>query len=98
MSNSGPPNIPVFDELGRDFFQETRRPLKHVAITGVEAHMRIGEVKFVFRPRDRDVKEAPFLFDRVARFELARAGKHTVGQPDDEYGVKFKAFGLMHRR
>jgi hypothetical protein len=32
---SAPPHFPVFDELVWDFLQETRWPLKDVAITGV---------------------------------------------------------------
>src|SRR6184192_4206601 len=45
-----------------------------------------------------DVKEPTFFFNGIARFKRTRAWKHSVGQPDHEYGVKFQAFRLMHRR
>src|SRR6202011_3322318 len=81
-------DLPVFDELGRDFFQESRRPLKNIAVTGVQSRLWIGEIKFILRAGDGDVKEAPLFFERVARVERTTARKHAVGQPDHEHGVK----------
>ncbi len=44
-----PLHLPVFDELVRDFFQETRRPLKDIAVSAAQPHVRISEIKFVAR-------------------------------------------------
>src|SRR5947208_13994983 len=90
-------HFPVFQQFVWDFFQKPRGPLEYITESRIQSHMRITEVKFVTRASDRDVKEAAFFFNGIARFERARAGKHSVGQPDHEYSVKFQAFRLVHR-
>src|ERR1017187_943 len=91
-------NLPVFDERVWNFFQETRRPLQHFAVTGVQTHVRIGQIKFVSCARDSDVQEAPLLFESVTRVERAGARKHSVAEPDYEHGVKLESLRLMNRR
>ena len=59
--------------------------------------MRKGEIEFVARARDGDIKQTPLFFERIARVERATARKHSVRQPDHEHSVKLKPFGLMHR-
>jgi hypothetical protein len=41
--------------------------LEHVAKSRIQSHVRIAKVKFVARAGDRDVKEAAFFFDGIAR-------------------------------
>src|SRR2546430_14379091 len=60
--------------------------------------MRQGEIKFVARARDGDIKQPAFFFERVARVERTAARKHSISQPDYEDSVKLEAFGLVHRR
>src|SRR5439155_10783333 len=59
--------------------------------------LRKGEIEFVARARDSDIKQPPLFFERIARVERATAWKHSVRQPDHEHSVKLKPFGLMHR-
>src|SRR5581483_6558997 len=98
VAKSTSSHVPVFDESVRDFFQESRRPLENVAVAGVQAHVRIAQVKLVARARDRDVKQTSFFLERFARVERTRTWKHPVGQPNDEDSMKFQTFGLMHGR
>src|SRR5437879_12651521 len=63
-SNSTPLHLPVFDEFVRNFFQESRWPLENVAVAAGQTHMRIGEIKLILRPRDRDGKQRP-IFSQI---------------------------------
>src|SRR6266487_1330856 len=75
-------HLPVFDQLVRNFFQKTRGPLEDIAVTAGQPHVWIGEIKLVARPCDRDVKQAPFFFESVARVERTTAREHAVREPD----------------
>src|SRR2546421_5779799 len=59
---SAPLHLPIFDEFVWDFFQESRWPLENVAVAAGQAHVRISEIKLVFRSGDRDVKQTPLFF------------------------------------
>src|SRR5207237_10604717 len=89
-SNSTPLHLPVFDEFVRNFFQESRWPLENVAVAAGQTHMRIGEIKLILRPRDRDVKQTPLFFQIFPVIHSATARKHSVGQPDHEHGVNLE--------
>src|SRR5438067_7575303 len=89
--------LPVLDELGRDFFEEARRPLKDISEASTQTHVGEGKIKLVPRAGDRDVKEAPLFFNRVACLERARAWKHSVGKPDHKHGMVLEPLGLVHR-
>src|ERR1043166_1421468 len=58
-------HLPVFDKLGWNFFQESRGPLKNVAVAAAQAHVRISEIELVFSARDRDIKQASLFFEGI---------------------------------
>src|SRR5437899_12995404 len=97
-SNSTPLHLPVFDEFVRNFFQESRWPLENVAVAAGQTHVRIGEIKLILGPRDRDVKQTPLFFQIFPVIHRATAWKHSVGQPDHEHGVKLESLALVHGR
>ena len=89
-------HLPVFDELVRNLFQKTRRPLKDIAVSAAQPHVWIGEIELIPRASDRDIKKAPLFFERVTRVERAAARKHAVSEPDHKNRVKLEPLRLMH--
>src|SRR5439155_25119611 len=92
-SNSTPLHVPVFDEFVRNFFQESRWPLENVTVAAGQTHMRIGQIKLILGPSDRDVKQTPLFFERFAGVERTATREHSIVQPDHEHGVKLDPFG-----
>src|SRR5713101_6170390 len=90
-------HLPVFDELVRNLFQKTRRPLKDIAVSAAQPHVWKGEIELIPRASDCDIKKAPLFFERVKRVERAAARKHAVSEPDHEHSVKLEPLRLMHR-
>src|ERR1700688_2725179 len=97
-ASSFPPHLPVFDERVRNFFQKTRWPLENIAVAAAQAHVRKGEIKLITRTGNGDVKQAALFFERITGVERASAWEHSVGEPDNEDGVKLQTFGLVNRR
>ena len=57
-----------------------------------------GEIKLIARAGDGDVKQPALFFERVAGIERTSAWEHSVGEPDNEDGVKLQTFRLVNRR
>src|SRR6266849_5472387 len=89
-------HLPVFNELVRNLFQKTRRPLKDIAVSAAQPHVWKGEIELIPRASDCDIKKAPLFFERVTRIERAAARKHAVSEPDHKNRVKLEPLRLMH--
>ena len=75
-----------FVQVFIEFFEEAGGIKHHAAGSGATRYLGVTDIKFIFRPRDRDVKQAAFFF-HVATLDGAPAGKLTIGSANQKNDI-----------